>query len=445
MKRTFHSALSAIAIFAAAMLTACSNTDYVNSIPAQSTALLSVDASKLSGLNSTLVLKTLLKTTDLGKTGIDLSQKIYLFETQEGNIGVCAALHDGDLLQQTLSKAGAAVEQKRGYSFALVGSWLAGYSDNTLLVIGPVNEADKAVAINQMAKYLSQDDKEGITSKPLFQALDTMSAAMAIVAQAGALPQQLVMPVMLGAPKDADPSQVVLSAAITKQEGVMIIDGRTFSWNKQVDKALQSAYSTYRPIKGRYLPAMAADAACAMFVNVDGTKFIDIMRSNRGLQAMLAGINAAIDMDNIIKSVDGEMAVITPSYSEGHLSMSMTAELAHSKWLADVDYWKQSVPQGGHLIDWKPNAYRYTDGKTSFCFGVSADKQFYSGSTAEEAEKSIEPSAISISPAVADAVKGSKFALVANMAALTSGGASAVAAMLSPLFGNVETIVYVVR
>lgn len=445
MKVSFRSASCAFAFLLASLLSSCSNTDYVNSIPSQSTALLSVDASKLSGVNSTLVLKTLLKTTDLGKTGIDLSQKIYLFETADGNIGVCAAVHDADLLKTTLVKAGGEVDEKRGFSFSLVGSWLAGYSDNTLLVLGPVTQSDKAAAINQMAKYLSQDEKDGIASKPLFQTLDTISSAMAMVAQASALPQQLVMPVMLGAPKDADPSQIVLSAAITLSDHVMIIDGKTFSYNKHINAALESAYDTYRPIKGRYLSSMPADAACGMFVNVDGTKFIDIMRSNRGLQAMLAGINAAIDMDNIIKSVDGEMAVITPTYSDNHLSMSMTAELAHSKWLADVDYWKQSVPQGGRLLDWKTNAYRYTDGKTSFCFGVSADNQFYSGSSPEEAEKSIQPTASSVSPVISDVVKGSKFALFANISALTGSSASAVSSMLRPVFGNVESIVYVVK
>ena len=160
---------------------------------------------------------------------------------------------------------------------------------------------------------------------------------------------------------------------------------------------------------------------------------------------MLPGINAAIDMDNIIKSVDGEMAVITPSYADGHIAMSMAAELAHSKWLADIDYWKQSVPQGGKLLDWKPNAYRYTDGKTSFCFGVTADKQFFSGSNPDEAEKSIVASPNGISPMIADQVKGSKFALVANISALTGSNASAVASMVRPIFGNVETILYKVK
>ena len=388
MKRYFRATIGILAMAFVSMLSSCSNTDYVNAIPKQATAIISVDAAQMSGVGSTLVLKTLLKTTDLGKTGIDLSQKVYLFETAEGNLGVCAAVHDADLLSKALAKAGGDVEEKRGYSFALVGgAWLAGYSDDVMLVLGPVNPGDK----------------------------------------------------------DADPSQIMVSAKISISKGVMVIDGSTFSYNKKIDDALKESYASYRPIKGRYIQSMPANAACGMFVNVDGAKFLNIMRANRGLQAMLAGINAAIDMDNIIKSVDGEMAVITPSYADGHIAMSMAAELAHSKWLADIDYWKQSVPQGGKLLDWKPNAYRYTDGKTSFCFGVTADKQFFSGSNPDEAENSIVASPNGISPMIADQVKGSKFALVANISALTGSNASAVASMVRPIFGNVETILYKVK
>lgn len=446
MKRYFRATIGILAMAFVSMLSSCSNTDYVNAIPKQATAIISVDAAQMSGVGSTLVLKTLLKTTDLGNTGIDLSQKVYLFETAEGNLGVCAAVHDTDLLSKALAKAGGNVEEKRGYSFALVGgAWLAGYSDDVMLVLGPVNPGDKASAINQMARFLSQGEDEGAASSQIFQTLDTIQSSMAMVAQASAMPNQLVMPFTLGAPKDADPSQIMVSAKISISKGVMVIDGSTFSYNKKINDALKESYASYRPVKGRYIQSMPANAACGMFVNVDGAKFLNIMRANRGLQAMLAGINAAIDMDNIIKSVDGEMAVITPSYADGHIAMSMAAELAHSNWLADIDYWKQSVPQGGKLLDWKPNAYRYTDGKTSFCFGVTADKQFYSGSNPDEAEKSIVASPNGISPMIADQVKGSKFALVANISALTGSNASAVASMVRPIFGNVETILYKVK
>lgn len=430
------------AVVLSSILSSCSDNAYVNVIPKQSVALVSIDAARLTGVQSGMVLKTLLKTTDLGTCGIDVAARIYLFETADGMLGICASVDDESQLAAAMEKAGCTVEEKRGYRFSVVGgNWLAAFSGNALLVMGPIAASDKAAMQNRMARCLSQDEGQGVASSSLYACLDSIDAPVVLVAQASALPQQLVMPLILGAPKDADPSQVVLKASVSVASGVVCVDGTTFSFNRRIDAALRKSYETLRPICGRYLPSMRADAASGMFVNVEGEKFIDIMRNNRMLQSMLAGINAAIDMDNIIKSIDGEMAVVTPSYADGKASMSMAAELAHTDWLADVDYWKESVPQGARLTDWKPCAYIYSGGSTTFCFGVTDDRQFYSGSSTAEAELATVSSDMPVSAYVADRVKGKRLALVVNIAALGSGNASAVTAALRPLTGNVETIV----
>lgn len=435
--------LRCLSFVGVAVLAACSNKDYINTIPSESTALISVDLAKMTGVNNNFVLKTLFKVSSYGDCGVDVSRKIYFFECADGNMGLCASVDNASNLRSSLAKAGCEVVSKRGYDFAMVnGSWLAGFSDDALLVMGPVTAAAAPELQNRMARYLSQSEDNGIAAMPLFAKLDSLSSPMAMVAQAHALPDQFVTPFMLGVPKDADASQVMIAAEMSVKSGVMFVDGSTFSFNRKIDKAIREAYTVYRPIAGRYLSAMPSDAVMGLFVNVDGNKFIELMRSNRSLQAMLAGINAAIDMDNIIKSVDGDMAVITPKYLDDRLSMSMAAELAHSGWLSDVDYWKQSVPQGGRIIDWKENAYKYTDGKTTFCFGVSADKQFYSGSSPEDAMALLGQSETPISKALQQKVKGQKMALVINIGALTGGNASAVASVLSPVFGNFKTIVY---
>ena len=70
MKRYFRAAIGILAMAFVSMLSSCSNTDYVNAIPKQATAIISVDAAQMSGVGSTLVLKTLLKTTDLDRKSV---------------------------------------------------------------------------------------------------------------------------------------------------------------------------------------------------------------------------------------------------------------------------------------------------------------------------------------------------------------------------------------
>ena len=79
MKRLIYNKICMAALLLVGILSACSDSAYVDVIPRQSVALVSVDAARLTGVQSGVVLKTLLKATDLGNCGIDVAEKIYFF------------------------------------------------------------------------------------------------------------------------------------------------------------------------------------------------------------------------------------------------------------------------------------------------------------------------------------------------------------------------------
>ena len=268
---------------------------------------------------------------------------------------------------------------------------------------------------------------------------------MTLVAQATALPQQFLAPLTLGMPKKADGSEVIIAAEMEKEQQVMHIKGEVFSLNATVNQSLKQAYQLYRPITDRYLSATPRDAMLSMFLNVDGQKFLPVMQNNAGFQALLTGINTAIDMDNILRSVDGDLALVTPYYDEHRLSMRMMAQLKHKNWVKDVGYWKKSCPAGGRIVDWKPDAWYYASKETTFYFGVTPQLQFFSGSTSEEASQAFAPAKQQLSATEKNLIKGQKLALVINMNALQGGKTGAVTAMLQPIFGDVHTLIYTLK
>lgn len=457
MKRLYKSlvVLSLVTVFV--LLSSCSGSDYLHAIPAKSTALISIDLPKMAGGDAVedkaSVLKAMLHVDDVSDCGIDLESKLYLFESADGNLGLCAKVADDDkigdwidgLVKQRLATP---VTERKGFHFSVLkNSWLIGFSDEALLVMGPVVADAQSELQRQMVKYLSADEDNSVVSSKLFEKLEGISTPMAMVSLAQALPEKFVAPFTLGAPKGADASQVVIAAEMTVNRGLLHINGETLSFNDEINQALKTARDNYRPIKGCYLKSMPADAQAAIFMNVDGTKFLPMMQNNQGIQQLLMGVNAAIDMDNIIRSVDGDMAIVIPSFSDSALKMSMSAQLKQSKWLQDVDYWKKSCPQGGKIGDWGKNSYYYTDGKTSFYFGVSDDMQFFSGSDELTAEYSIKPSNHPISKDIQSLVEGQKLAMVVNLAKSGSGNdaISAISSLLTPVFGNISSIVYTLK
>lgn len=429
-----------------AVLSSCSETDYLNAVPAESKLLMSINPAKLSGTGNQLLLKTLLHVSNLNNTGLDLSSNIYFFEDAQGNLGLCARVSNRDKLGETLKKVGQNLSSKKDFDFmALPHNWVAGWSDKAALLMGPVLPEARGEMTSTMAKYLAADEENGIVGTPMYAKLDSINAPMALVCEAEALPEQFVAPFTLGAPKNVDASQIMIAAEMKIEQGCLMINGETFSFKQQINEELQKATSVYRPIKGRYAASMDETDAVGLFLNVDGSRFIEQMRQNSGLRVMLAGINTAIDMDNIIKSIDGDMALISPKLGTDHFQMMMAAKLKHADWLADVDYWKQSVPAGGHIGDWGRDCYYYSGDNTTYFFGVTDDWQYMSGGSKEAALRSIKPAAKPISKFLQTKIKGEKLVMIVNFSALQGSKAEALTSLLKPMFGNLNAIVYTLK
>lgn len=424
----------------------CSNDDYINAIPDNSTLLISMKPAQLSGVGSATMLKAMLHVSNLKDAGLDLSEDIFFFEDAQGNLGLCAKVKDEDEMEKTVKQLKLDIRHKRDYNFAaLPNNWILGWSKNAALLMGPVVPAAQSEMMSLMTKYLGADEDNGIKASPMYDKIDSINAPMSLVCQTSALPDQFVAPFTLGAPRDASPADVYIAAEMKVAKGRLYINGQTFSFKSKIEKSLQQAHAIYRPIQGKYVKSMAKNDMIGMFLNVDGSKFIKLMQQNRGLQALLAGINSAIDMDNIIRGVDGDMTIIAPSLGNDNFQMTMAAQLKNADWLGDVDYWKQSVPQGGHIGDWGRDCYYYTDQKTTYFFGVTKDWQYMSGSSKEKALQSIKAAPDPIDSQLQKDIKGQKLVMIINLAAVNGSKAQAVTGMLSPLFGKLNAIVYTLK
>ena len=131
------------------VLCSCSNEDYLNAIPRNSIALISIDVNRMES-SSTLL-------SEFDGCGIDLDTKVFLFETTEGSFGLCARIEDADALSNWLKKKSEQGEceqviERKGISFALYHrAWQMGFNDNTLLVLGPIIATQQSQSQLQIA------------------------------------------------------------------------------------------------------------------------------------------------------------------------------------------------------------------------------------------------------------------------------------------------------
>lgn len=426
------------------LLMSCSPSDYQNAIPRKCPAVMSVDVARAGGVGCQSLLKAMLHVQRIDNMGLDLARKIFFFESPKGQYGLCAAVDDAEVLAERLAASGDGLTTYKDYQFARLGdAWVAGFSDDALLVMGPVTVEGQPELMRDMAKWLGQDEEKGIKASRLYQRLDSLQAPVVLVASLQSLPEKLAAPLSIGAPKGADLSQLYLAATMETRDACLHIEGETFSFQREMERRWQEGKRALRPIGTTYLNTLSVGNVASVFVNVDGELFLPLLRNNVGIQTMLAGANAAIDMDNILKSVDGDMAILFPDYKGDETALSILAKLRHSRWIQDIGYWKHSVPQGGSLVDAGGKAWMYRGGGLSFFFGVTPDGQLYSGTDRRQAEAQLHAAPYAALGSLG--IEGARLAMVIDLAGIDGSSTETVGKALRPVLGKIKTIVYCMR
>lgn len=448
------------------LITSCSS-DYINVIPSGSIALMALDMALIAeqnGLDSgskQAVLKELFKVDDIKDCGIDLSEKVYAFETVDGSLGMVAKVGDDASLAEWINKLQSTgvcsqITERKGYRFSVLhGNFIMGYSDNALLIMGPVLESGRAELQRKMIKYLKADGGNEIVQTKLYGKLMEMNAPITLAAQAEAFPEKFVSLFTLGAPKDASPRDIIITASLLVENGYLTIDGETLSFNGKIQKVLDESAGAYRPIEGKYFSRIGSETNYAVFMNVNGSKVVEQLYANQGIKSILLGINTAIDMDNIIKSIDGDVVISVPVYKNGNPAIQIWAHLGNHDFLRDMAYWKKSCPKGAAILDRGPQMYLYkSDVKSkdsdTFLFGVTASKDFYGAWNCEEAINAFPQTGWKPLPEdLQGKIKGSKLCFLLQTEAIgmmmPKDTKNLVGTLLNPLFGDIKTILYRVK
>lgn len=444
----------AVAMCVCAMcLTACSGNDYLHAIPATATAIVRLRTAQIADKEAMeSAVRTMLPVENIAESGIDCTSDIYAFETVDGNFGLCAKIKDADTFADTVDKLAGkgkcSKARKQGkFRFSDVdNAWAVGFSDKSLVVMGPVSAATLPDAQRRIAGMLRQDEEASIVARPMFEKLDSLEGNLTMVAQAQALPEKLVAPLTIGTPKDADASQVLIAASFDRKDGVVSVTGETFSFSKSIDAELKKAQGVLRKINGNYTKAMPAKYMFGLFANVEGKAFLPLLQGNKQMQALLAGLNTAIDFDNILRSVDGDLAIMSNGLTADNMGMTMLAHVEKPVWTADVDYWKQSCPKGNSITG-DNGHWCYNSANGGFSFGLAADT-FYGTTDKAMIPASSQPVCEApMAKDVQDAVAGKRMAIVMNIDSAIGGGVvpGGIGNMLHGLLGGVKSIVYIMK
>lgn len=326
--------------------------------------------------------------------GIDFTAQSYLFESADGSFGMVAKLKDDAALSSWLDKernegrAGEVTERKDVRFCVVRDNFLLGYTSSLALVMGPVMASDRGQLQRRMVKMLTGKDAD-VEESPLFRRLKEIDAPVAIVAEADALPDKFTSPLTLGVPKGTPLSKICLSARIEITDDVIVVNSETFSFDAKIDAALKSASSLFSKVSGRYTQYISSSDMLTMACGVKGSDLLNMLRGNEQLRAMLIGVNTAIDIDKMLRGVDGDVLL---SIADMSGSVSLHADVTDTSWTQDVDYWKRSCPQGTTITDAGRQSWRFQGNGMDMEFGLTDNgKTLYVCSSRQAEAKPMDP------------------------------------------------------
>ena len=256
----------------------------------------------------------------------------------------------------------------------------------------------------------------------------------------------MVAPFVIGAPKNADASQVMVAVDFSKSGSIIRMSGETFSFDKSINAALVKANKVYRKIDSDYIASIPQNCRIGLFTNVDGSQFLPLLQANKAMQALLVGINTAIDFDNITRSVDGNLFFMSSGMLSSNLDMTMLAKTNKPSWIGDVDYWKQSCPSGSSITGAAP-AWRYSGKDANFTFGLVGN-MFYLTTDASMPQAALDNKPAVISNDIQTIIKGNRMVMLLNLQGLTSDGGllpQGLDKFMKAILGNAKAIVYTMK
>lgn len=444
-------------ILAAVMaLTSCSS-DYRNVIPVGSTAIMSVDVSELlasdnnADVSRVETLTKLLCIYDVEHCGIDLWKKIYVFEAADGAIGLVAKVNDEDAIDEWTKRLigigrCSGITEKKGYKFTMLnGVFIVGYSSDALLIMGPVIGNDRARTQKKMIKYL--EAKSGIMDTDLYGKLDAMEGTVSVVAQANSLPDRIAAPIMSLAPQKINTKDVIISASfMLLDDGWLNISCEISSENKSINDVLISS-SSCKQFSNKYIGCIDEKAEISVLCGMEGENMIARLRENETLRTTLVGLNTIIDIDKMLKSIDGDMFFSIPSSYGGKLDFQLIADTKNCDWLDDVDYWKETIPQGTFITNRVSGGYCLSNSDLSLYFGMNDKQVMYIGTTERLSENTWHSSDNPLPDNIKTIASGKRLFAIVNLNSFFESRmeSKAISSMMSPILGNVRMVVFSIK
>lgn len=352
-------AILAVTVAAVACFFLLGGGRYVSSLPADAQAVARLDVRALA---DTLPLSlTQEQQQEMECSGIDLRKPIYAFVDGQDRPGVLLPLASDGQFEACLQGKGIAVEHQRGYRWAQWGQCLLAFSDDRCLAFGPLSEQEMGPMRGTMVALLKQD---GEPESVLLQRVEKSAAPLSAAFQVS-LVQHLLTRFY---------PQVALVLQ-DEQEGTVSIEASLRGRDLMVDAVLHGTglggeKSFLVPLKAEGEAAACTDGSTMVSMGVDGERLLRTLRKVPAVRTALIAMNFCLDLDQIIRSVQGDVTLTLPEAGAEGMSPVLTASLSDTRFMQNSGEWNQGLSSA---VDVRVNRM----GDSTFCVQLPSNSIYF--------------------------------------------------------------------
>ena len=397
--------LIAALVLAVLALSSCTNTDYKNVIPANAPLVMEIDIRSIAEQSefqqsktmkdldkslSLVVSKKDLETVkkyidDPMSMGIDFSMPVYAFMADMQTLGLTMKVDDQDAVKdflQLLNKQGMASkpqEKNERMCGTLLDDLTYTYDGTTFLLLASLENSGGTQVAKLAQQLMNQKVEDSFFQEKDFEKRE-LYGQVKLYACGANLPKEVMTPLLEFFPKNIKPSDVDVVADLNFEKGEATLTTALVARTEQAQKLIDEANENMQKIEGRYLDKVSDDAVIWLGAGVKGKWLLDKIKQNKTLNSFLFAAERAVDAGQMLQAINGDVSLeLSASELDGNdVEYMMYAQLDNSKFLDDVDDWKESQNDFGiEMKDKGNNQYQLTvDGQT-FDWSVQKDDLYW--------------------------------------------------------------------
>lgn len=388
-------------------LCSCSNTDYQKVIPANSPLVVKVDVRSLADksefdkseamqtMENALTamvsdkdmdqVKKLMK--DPMEMGFDLSMPVYAFMADMETFGLTMKVNDEEAVKEFLlllnrqSMSSKPVEKDGLVCGTLLDDFTYAYDGQSFLLLGSSKGAGKADDLAH--QLMNQDEKQSFVSSEGYERLEDVEKDVVMYMDFASLPEKAMKDYAEILPKSLKYKDLEAVASLMFEKGEAQLSAKVFGKTQAAKDIIKETNDHLDEIDGEYLDKVSDEAVLWLGAGVKGEWLLSKIKESKALNELLFVLEQAIDVEQMIRSIDGDVSLEIPTLDaeRGGMEFVAYAELDDSKFLADVEDWKKSQKDFGiEMKEQGKNQYILTMNGETFNWGVD-DDDLYMGTT----------------------------------------------------------------